>query len=145
MTYILIGLAALIAVVLLFLAADHLVKVRKKPQSVAAYLWNAAYFLQIRQYDKVLERLREMEADFALTPEEMCDACFKKADAYTGLSQPEQACEAYEQAYRCIRESDRPIKRNDALLEEIRACYQKCGRGTAFSKWEQLFVSLSAD
>ena len=87
----------------------------------------------------------EVKYEEALTPEEMCDACFKKADAYTGLSQPEQACEAYEQAYRCIRESDRPIKRNDALLEEIRACYQKCGRETAFSKWEQLFVSLSAD
>ncbi len=138
MLYIILSVAVILGAVLLFAAADYWIKTHKTPQSVDGYLWNAAYFLSIRRYQTALDRLAEMEKRLALTPEQMCDASFKRADAYLGLNQPERAIDAYEQAYRCLAETDRPLKQNDALLAEIKACYQSCERGEAFTKWEML-------
>ena len=143
MNYLYIGILFLVVAVVLFIGTDYLIKVHKKPQSVSSYLWNAAYFLSIKRYQTALERLSSMEEEFALTPEEMCDACFKRADAYHGLHEPEHALEAYELAYECLTQTDRPLKRNDALLEEIKSCYQKCDRSADFSKWDQLFEAIT--
>lgn len=139
MNWIAVFLIGAVAAVALFVGMDYLVKAGRTPKSVESYLWNAAYFLQLKQYQKVLERLNELERDFALTPEEMSDASFKRADAYRGLNQPEKALEAYERVYECLLQFEEPLKRKQDLLNEIKACYVQCGREPDFAKWEALF------
>ncbi len=139
MEWIAISILGVVAAVGLFLGMDHLVKVKRTPKTVDGYLWNAAYFLQAKQYERVLARLDEMEREFALTPEEMSDASFKRADAFRGLNQPEKALEAYERVYECLTQFEKPLKRKQELLDEIKACYVQCDRSEDFSKWEALF------
>ncbi len=139
MNWIAILIVGAVAAIGLFLGMDHLVKANRTPKTVDGYLWNAAYFLQMKQYEKVLARLDEMEREFALTPEEMSDASFKRADAYRGLNQPEKALEAYERVYECLLQFETPLKRKQELLDEIKACYLQCNRAADYEKWEALF------
>lgn len=139
MEWIAIIIVGAVAGIGLFLGMDHLVKAKRTPKSVDSYLWNAAYFLQLKQYEKVLERLDRMEQEFALTPEEMSDASFKRADAWRGLNRPEKALEAYEQVYECLLQFEEPLKRKQELLDEIKACYLQCDREADYEKWEALF------
>lgn len=131
----------LIGAVLIFLLLDYIVKRFKKPQTVQQSVMNAIYFIQLKQYQVALDLLAQMEAELAITPEEMCDVCIQRADAHKGLAQYNQAVDAYEILYEALQESERPIKRNDALLSELKECYQKAEREEDFKKWDALFAS----
>ena len=131
----------LIGAVLIFLLLDYIVKRFKKPQTVQQSVMNAIYFIQLKQYQVALDLLAQMEAELAITPEEMCDVCIQRADAHKGLAQYNQAVDAYEILYEALQESERPIKRNDALLSELKECYQKAERQEDFKKWDALFAS----
>ncbi len=126
--------------VIIFLLLDYIVKRFKKPQTVQQSVMNAIYFIQLKQYQAALDLLERMEADLAITPEEMCDVCIQRADAHKGLEQYIQAVDAYEVLYEALQESERPIKRNDALLSELKECYQKAEREDDFKKWDALFA-----
>ncbi len=136
--FVLFGLIILAAVII-YLLLDYIVKRFKKPQTVQQSVMNAIYFIQLKQYQVALDLLERMEADLAITPEEMCDVCIQRADAHKGLAQYARAVDAYEILYEALQESERPIKRNDALLLELKECYQKAERENDFKKWDMLF------
>lgn len=142
MQYILWGILALVASILLFTVLNHILKRYRAPKTAEQGIWNAVYFIQLKQYEKALELLAATEAEYGMTPEVMCDLCIQRADAHKGLKQYAQAAEAYEVLYEALQECDGKLKRNDALLEEIRACYNTCDRSADFVKWEQLFAAL---
>ena len=137
--FVLFGLIILAAAII-YLLLDYAVKRFKKPQTVQQSVINAIYFIQLKQYQVALDVLERMEADLAITPEEMCDVCIQRADAHKGLAQYSQAADAYEILYEALQECERPIKRNDALLSELKECYQKAGREDDFKKWDALFA-----
>ncbi len=137
--FVLFGLMILGAVII-YLLLDYIVKRFKKPHTVQQCVMNAIYFIQLKQYQAALDLLARMEADLAITPEEMCDVCIQRADAHKGLAQYNQAVEAYEVLYEALQESERPIKRNDALLSELKECYRMAERENDFEKWDALFT-----
>lgn len=143
--YILITIVALIGVVLLYLALDHLIKKYKKPYSAGDAIWNAVYFIQIKQYEQALSLLENAEKDYAIFPEEMCDLCIQKADALKGLKRYQEATDAYETLYEALGQCERGLKRNDTLLIELKDCYAKAQRLADFEKWEQLFTEETTD
>ena len=139
MNYILIAVGALVIAVILFALANHIVKRRRAPRSAEGGIWNAVYFIHFKQYQTALDILNKTEAEYAMTPEVMCDFCVQKADAHKGLGQYQEAADAYDLLYEAMQESGRAVKRNDALLAELRDCYAACGREADFEKWAQLF------
>lgn len=139
MNYFTFGLIALILAVLIFLVLNYFIKRFKKPSSAEEGIWNAIYFIQLKQYQNALDLLDATEKEYAMTPEVMCDLCIQRAEAHRGLEQYQQAAEAYDGLYEALQECESAPKRNDALLDELKACYQKCGRTDDFIKWEQLF------
>ncbi len=145
MKYILPFLLILAAAVALFILADYLVKRYKKPLSADEAIWKAVYFIQIGQYQQALDLLAAAEAEYAMFPEMMCDLCIQRADAYRGLNQPEKATEAYEVLYEALQECEKNVKKNDALLEELRQCYIAAGRLGDFDKWDLLFKEEEND
>lgn len=142
MQYILWGSVALVASILLFTVLNHVLKRYRMPRTAEQGIWNAVYFIQLKQYKKALELLAATEAEYGMTPEVMCDLCIQRADAHKGLEQFDQATQAYEVLYEALQECDGKLKRNDALLAELRECYNACGRSADFKKWEQLFAAL---
>lgn len=125
--------------VVLFILADYLMKKCAVPQTAERFIWNAVYFIQIKQYDKALSLLDQMEQTVAITPEEMCQACVQRADANKALGQMEQATDAYERLYEALLNCEGPKRKNEELLKEIQSCYQACQKDDLFIKWEQLF------
>lgn len=142
MKYIFIALGVLIVAVLLYLILDYMIKKNKMPQTASDAIWKAVYFIQIKQYEHALTLLEEAEKEFALFPEEMSDLCIQRADAYRGLERYTEAVDSYETLFTVLTESERKLKRNDALLAEIKECYQNAERFEAYEKWETLFASL---
>ncbi len=142
MDYILWGLAVLIAAILLFALLNDLLKRYKKPGSAHQGIWNAIYFMQLKQYDKALAILDATEKEYAMDPEVMCDLCVQRADAHRHLGQHDQAAAAYDILFDALQECEGKLKRNDALLAELQDSYTQCGRATDFKKWEQLFAAL---
>lgn len=142
MDYILWGLAILVAAILLFILLNDLLKRYKKPGSAQQGIWNAIYFMQLKQYDKALELLDATEKEYAMEPEVMCDLCVQRADAHRYLEQHDQAAAAYDILFQAMQECEGTLKRNDALLAELQDSYMQCGRAADFEKWEQLFAAL---
>lgn len=143
MNYIIWSLIALIIAVLLFAILNDLLKRFKAPSSAEQGIWNAVYFIQLKQYQKALELLEATEQEYAMTPEVMCDLCVQRAEAHRGLEQYAEATASYEILYEALQECERNLKRNDALLDEIKSCYEKCDRMADFEKWENLFHEAS--
>lgn len=129
----------LIVSIVLFSIINYILKGRKLPKSAEQGIYNAVYFIQLKQYQKALDLLAATEAEYAITPEVMCDLCVQRADAHKGLGQLSQAADAYEVLYEALQHCEGNLKQNDALLAEIKACYLACDRETDFAKWEQLF------
>lgn len=142
MDYVIFGLIALVVAIILFTVLNYVIKRTRAPQSAQQGIWNAVYFIQLKQYQKALELLDATEAEYAMTPEMMCDFCIQKAEALKGLGRQSEAADAYDILYEALNECEASIKRNDALLEELKACYSACGRQADFEKWEQLFAAL---
>lgn len=142
MDFILWGLAALVAAIILFAVLNYILKRYKKPGSAEQGIWNAVYFIQLKQYEKALEILDATEKEYAMIPEVMCDLCIQRADAYRHLGQHDRAAETYDVLYEALQESEGNLKRNDALLAELRESYTQSDRAADFEKWEQLFASL---
>lgn len=140
MEFIWIILIVAVASVILFITADYLMKLKKTPQSAEGFIWNAVYFIQLKQYEKALALLDQMEQEVAITPEEMCDACVQRADANKALGRKEQACDAYDRLYEALQSCEGTLKQNVDLLKEIKDCYQSCDRGLDFEKWAILFL-----
>ncbi len=143
MDYITWGLIALIIAVLLFTILNYFLKRYKKPSSAEQGIWNAVYFIQLKQYQKALELLDATEQEYAMTPEVMCDLCVQRAEAHRGLEQYAEATASYEILYEALQECEGNLKRNDTLLSEIKNCYEKCDRIADFEKWENLFHEAS--
>ncbi len=143
--YVVITIAILVGAVLLFLALDHLMKKYKKPFSAEDAIWKAVYFIQIKQYEQALLLLENAEKDYAIFPEEMCDLCIQKAEALQGLERYNDATDAYESLYEALGQCERGLKRNDALLAELKGRYAKADRLKDFEKWEQLFAKENID
>ncbi len=139
MDYIIWFLIAFVAAILLFAVLNYFIKRYKKPGSAQQGIWNAVYFIQLKQYQKALELLEATEQEYAMTPEVMCDLCIQRAEAHRGLEQYAEATEAYEVLYEALQNCEGNIKRNDALMAELKDCYESAGRQTDFEKWEQLF------
>ena len=137
--YLLFGLIALVGAIILFVFLNYFIKRYKKPDSAEQGIWNAVYFIQLKQYDQALELLAATEQEYAMIPEVMCDLCIQRAAAHRGLKQYAEATEAYETLYEALQECERGLKRNDTLLAEIKDCYSACGREADFEKWEKLF------
>ena len=140
MDYIWIILAVAIVSVILFIGADYLVKLKKKPLSAERYIWNAVYFIQLKQYEQALSLLDQMEQEVAITPEEMCDACVQRADANKALGRMNDAADAYDRLFEALSNCDGPKKKNLDLLKEIKDCYCSCNRDADFEKWEKMFL-----
>jgi len=139
MNYVLWVVVGVIAAIIFFVIADFLVKRHSKPKSAESAIWNAVYFIQLRQYDRALGLLEYAEQEFAMTPEVMCDLCVQRGDAYAKLKEYSKAVDAYEVLYEALHESERKIKRNDELLEEMKSCYFKADRAKDLKKWNELF------
>ncbi len=142
MEYILWGLVAIVAAVILFSVLNYVLKRYKTPASAEQGIWNAVYFIQLKQYEKALEILDATEKEYAIIPEVMCDLCIQRADAYRHLGKHDQAAAAYDVLFEALQECERSLKRNDTLLAELRESYTKCDRAADFEKWEQLFAAL---
>lgn len=125
----------------LFILGDYWMKGHAIPKSAERFIWNAVYFIQLKQYEKALSLLDQMEQEVAVSPEEMCQACVQRADANKALGRNEQAADAYDRLYEALTNCEGPLKKNTELLLEIRDCYKACNRSDAFEKWEQLFTS----
>lgn len=136
-------LVALVASLILFVFLNYFIKRYKKPDSADQGIWNAVYFIQLKQYQQALALLDATEQEYAMTPEVMCDLCIQRAAAHRGLKQYVQATDAYEVLYEALQECERGIKRNDALLAELKDCYKKCDREADFEKWENLFNEIT--
>ena len=143
--YIIITVAILVGAVLLFLVLDYLMKKHKKPFSAEDAIWKAVYFIQIKQYEQALILLENAEKEYAIFPEEMCDLCIQKADALIGLARYNKAADAYEALFEALGQCERGLRRNDALLAELKDCYAKANRIADFEKWDELFTKESTD
>ncbi len=141
MKFIWIVLIVAVASIALFIAADYLMKMKKTPLSAERFIWNAVYFIQLKQYEKALDLLDQMEQEVAITPEEMCDACVQRADANKALGRKEAAADAYDRLYEALSNCEGPKKKNLDLLKEIKDCYHSCNRDADFEKWENLFLN----
>ena len=139
MDYILWVVIGVIAAIIFFAVADFLIKRHGKPKSAESAIWNAVYFIQLRQYDRALGLLEYAEQEFAMTPEVMCDLCVQRGDAYAKLKEYDKAADSYDVLYEALHESGRKIKRNDELLEEMKSCYFKADRAKDLKKWNELF------
>lgn len=145
MDHMIFGLIALVVAIVLFTVLNYIIKRNRAPQSAEQGIWNAVYFIQLKQYQKALEILDATEAEYAMTPEIMCDFCVQKADALKGLGEMDKAADTYDILYEALNESEGAVKRNDALLSELEACYSACGREADFEKWTQLFAALAEE
>ena len=139
MDYILWVVIGVVAAIVFFAVADYFIKRHGKPKSAESAIWNAVYFIQLRQYERAIGLLDYAEQEFAMTPEVMCDLCVQRGDAYAKIKDYAKAVEAYEVLYEALHESDRKIKRNDELLEEMKSCYFKADRAKDLKKWNELF------
>ena len=142
MEYILIPVAIIIAAIVIFLVLDYIVKKHKIPQTASDAIWKAIYFIQIKEYKQALELLEFAEKEYAIFPEEMCDLCIQRADAYCGLGDFSSAAQAYDQLFEVLGECEGKLKRNDALFKEIKECYINAGTEASIEKWEALFAPL---
>ncbi len=138
MDYIFILIAVVAAAIILFIIMDFIMR-RRKAKTAQRGIYNAIYFIQIRQYEKALALLDQTEAEFGLLPEEMCDLCVQRADAYKGLGKQAEAADAYDALYEALLQCSGKRKRNASLLAELKACYTACGREADFEKWDRLF------
>ncbi|MBQ3084890.1 MAG: hypothetical protein IJC46_05515, partial [Clostridia bacterium] len=111
MDYILWVVIGVIAAIIFFAVADFLIKRHGKPKSAESAIWNAVYFIQLRQYDRALGLLEYAEQEFAMTPEVMCDLCVQRGDAYAKLKEYDKAADSYDVLYEALHESGRKIKR----------------------------------
>ncbi len=145
MDYFTLGLIALVLAVIVFLILNYYIKRFKKPADAEEGIWNAVYFIQLKQYQKALDLLDFTEKEYAMTPEVMCDLCIQRAEAHRHLEQYREATDAYEVLYEALKECETSLKRNDALLQELKDCYLKCDRSDDFRKWEQLFNEPTED
>lgn len=143
MDYIIWGLLALVLAVLLFALLNYFIKRYKKPSSAEQGIWNAVYFIQLKQYQKALEILDATEQEYAMMPEVMCDLCIQRAEAHRHLEQYAEAAASYEILYEALQECESKLKRNDTLLNELKNCYEKSNRLDDFEKWEKLFDEVS--
>lgn len=134
-----------VAAILFFILADFLLKRYAKPKSAESAIWNAVYFIQLRQYDRAIGLLEYAEQEFAMTPEVMCDLCVQRGDAYVKLKEYAKAADAYDVLYEALLESGGKIKRNDALLEEMKSCYFKADRANDLKKWNELFNNKTVE
>ncbi|MBQ2763625.1 MAG: hypothetical protein IJF43_01120, partial [Firmicutes bacterium] len=142
MDYIIWGLIAAAGAIVLFSILNFLIKLLKPAGSAQQGIWNAVYFIQLKQYKKALTILEDVEAEFGMTPEVMCDFCKQKAAALKGLDRNEEAAKAYDVMLDALKNVEGRIHRNEEFLAEIKACYTACGRETDFTEWETFFENL---
>ena len=142
MEYILIPITIIVAAVLIYLALDYTIKKRKIPQTASDAIWNAVYFIQIKEYSKALELLEYAEKEYAIFPEEMCDLCIQRADAFKGLGDFESAAKAYDRLFEVLGECEGKLKRNESLLSEIKECYTAANQESSIEKWVSLFKTV---
>lgn len=142
MNYILIGLGAGIIAILIFSILNFLIKMGRPAKSAPQGIWNAVYFIQLKQYKKALSILADVEAEFAMTPQVMSDFCVQKASALKGLKQYSEAADAYDLLLDALQNVDQKVVQNESFLNEIKECYVACDREEDFRKWEIFFENL---
>ena len=144
MNPILIAVLGGVIAVILYMIINYFIRTAKPAKTAEQGIWNAVYCIQLRQFQKALDILDQVEQEFGMTPEVMSTFCIQKASALRSLERFEEASAAYDLLLDALQNANRKIVRNEEFLKEIRDCYAACGREAEFEKWTLFFDNLPA-
>ena len=128
--------------VILYIVVTFFLRTARPAKTAEQGIWNAVYCIQLRQYQKALTILEQVEQEFGMTPEVMSTFCIQKASALRSLERYEEAADSYDLLLDALQNANRRIVQNDEFLAEIRQCYAACGREADFEKWALFFENL---